>query len=284
MPITPEWVALSLVPMMGGKRMRALLDHFGSAGAVLHASRAELCEVSGIGKTIAGSITQIDLAAVERSLCTWQQGGLGVLAWDDPDYPARIKAIEDAPPTLFVWGDQAPCRVEKRRHVAIIGTREPSDDSMRTTRNLAFELAQRDTVIVSGLALGTDTNAHFGAIAAPDGVTLAVLGGGLWNIYPSQNRPLAEAVRKRGALIAETPPNGDPTPTHLVARNRLISALSDAVIVIETSSSGGAMHAARRAREQGKPVYALDLPASGNRMLIDEEGASVISAGTFEAL
>jgi len=276
MPNTPEWIALSLVPMMGGKRMRALLDHFGSAGAVLRANHADLCQVSGIGNGIADSITRVNLSAVERTLTGWRKNGLRVLAWDDPDYPARLKAIEDAPPTLFVSGDIAPHQITEKRHVAIVGTRQPSAQSAETTRTFAFELARRGIVIVSGLALGTDTNAHLGALAAPDGVTLAVLGGGVWNIYPPQNRPLAEAVRKRGALIAETPPNAEPKATHLVARNRLISGISDAVIVIETSISGGAMYAARRAREQGKPVYALDLPVDGNRMLIDEEGAHPI--------
>jgi DNA processing protein len=132
------------------------------------------------------------------------------------------------------------------------------------------ELAERGWCVVSGLAHGIDTAAHYGALAVPNGQTVAVLGGGVLNIYPSENRPLAEAVLRRGALLSETHPHMSPSPSALVARNRLISGLSDILIVVETSIDGGAMHAARRAFDQRRAVYTLDSTASGNRALLAE--------------
>jgi DNA processing protein len=125
------------------------------------------------------------------------------------------------------------------------------------------------------MALGIDSAAHIGALACLGGVTTAVLGSGVLNVYPPGNRALAEAIRQRGALLSEVHPDAQPKPSTLVARNRIISGLCEAVIVVETESDGGAMHAARRAIDQGRRVYTLESDASGNRALI-EAGASVI--------
>ena len=136
---------------------------------------------------------------------------------------------------------------------------------------------------MSGLALGVDTAAHLGALSSPDGYTLAVLGCGVLNVYPSENRGLADAIALRGGLLCEVNPSAEAKTPAIVARNRLISGLCDALIVVETSIDGGAMHAAKRAFEQGRRVYALDTAASGNRLLIDEMGASPIGTGLREA-
>jgi DNA processing protein len=135
-------------------------------------------------------------------------------------------------------------------------------------------------VIVSGLALGIDTQAHIGALGAR-GRTLAVLGSGVLRVYPEHNLNLAEAILKQGALLSEIAPNAPPSPATLVARNRIISGLCDRLIVVETTVDGGAMYAARRAVEQGREVYTLDLGASGNRALI-AEGARPLSLDLAE--
>ena len=131
-------------------------------------------------------------------------------------------------------------------------------------------------VVVSGLALGVDRSAHVGALAYPEGTTLAVLGSGVLQVYPYANIPLAKAIAARGALVSEVAPDARPNPASLVARNRLISGLSEGLIVVESSIDGGAMHAARRALEQGRTVYAVDNAASGNRALLDA-GATPIT-------
>ncbi|MDX2162184.1 MAG: DNA-processing protein DprA [bacterium] len=292
MPVTPEWLALSLVEHLGGKRMRALLDHFhGDPGAILAASRDQLRRVPGIGTGLADAIRQIDRAQVERDLAAWQRAGVSLLTWEDSAYPVRLKTIPDPPPTLFVRGSgaleklsAASEKLHPRRWIAVVGTRQPSAQSAAAAQMIGFETAQRGGIVVSGLALGVDAAAHLGALAAPNGLTLAVLGGGVLNIYPPGNRGLSSAVIQRGGLVSEQPPTADPKPVSLVARNRLISGLCDALVVVETSVTGGAMHAARRAFEQGRRVYALDSAASGNRALIDEFGALALDVNGFSGL
>ncbi len=276
MPATPAWVALSMVEFLGGRKMRALLDHFdGDLNAIMRADSVHLRRVPGIGEKIAASILAIDLMRIIPLIERWQSEGVRLIAWDEPDYPSRLLALDDPPPTLYVRGD-APLHAEKS--VAIVGTRQPTPESAEAARQIAFALAARGIYIISGLAHGIDAAAHVGALAAPNGITLAVLGGGVLNIYPPQNRALAGAILKRGALISEVPPFSESKPTFLVARNRLISGMCDALLVVETSAEGGAMHAARRALEQGRRVYVIDNGASGNLALLDE-GAQVFSVG-----
>lgn len=275
MSADPAWVALSLVEHLGGKKLRALLAHFnGDLHTILSADEKTLRRVRGIGAKIAASIHQIDMAQVERLLAGWEANGIRIITLNDPTYPPMLRAIDDAPPTLFVRGTWRPIP----KAVAIVGTRQPSAESIDAAQELGYELACRGDVIVSGLALGIDTAAHLGALSSPDGYTLAVLGGGVLNVYPPENRALANAIAMRGGLLCEVHPAAEAKTPALVARNRLISGLCDAVIVVETSIEGGAMHAAKRAFEQGRHVYALENAASGNRVLIDEMGAVAIGA------
>jgi DNA processing protein len=266
MSVDPAWVALSLVDHLGGKKLRALVAYFnGDLGAILSASEAELRCVPGIGPKIAASIRATDVSRIEQALPRWQASGVRIITVQDTDYPAQLRAIDDAPPTLFTRGEWRP----PIRAAAVVGTRQPSAQSVDAAQRLGYELAHRGCAVVSGLALGVDAAAHLGALSSPDGYTIAVLGGGVLNVYPPENRALAQAITRRGALVCEVHPAAEARTPALVARNRLISGLCDAVFVIETSVDGGAMHAARRAFEQGRVVYALDNGASGNRALIE---------------
>jgi DNA processing protein len=269
------WVALSLTEHIGGKKLRALMQYFDNdPHAVLNADIPTLKRVPGIGPKIAQSIRTIVLTELEAAIPLWQEQGIVLCTLHHASYPVRLCALEDPPPTLFIRGRWDEGLVQ--RAVAVVGTRHPSPESVKIAQNAGFELAQRGYTVVSGLALGIDAAAHMGALALPEGQTIAVLGSGVLNIYPPQNRPLAQAVRGRGAVISELHPQAQPNPANLVARNRIISGLSLAVVVIETSDEGGAMYAARRAREQGRAVYAIDNSASGNRALI-ESGAVAIA-------
>jgi DNA processing protein len=267
------WIALSLTGRIGGKTLRALLQHFdGDVQAVLRAETAELRAVHGIGPKIAQSIRQLDLAQVEQALRRWQQQDVRVLTLDEPAYPGRLRALPDAPPTLFVRGDWRP---EQAHMVALVGTRNPTAESRKIAQNLSSLLVERGYTIISGLALGIDAAAHMGALALPQGYTFGVLGCGVLNIYPPAHQQLAEAVMRRGALLAEVNPDAPPSSSALVARNRIISGFSDTVIVVETTAEGGAMHAARFAQAQGRAVYALDIPASGNQAILAQGGCAI---------
>lgn len=260
------WVALSLTEHLGSKTLRALLDHFnGDMDAVFTADSVALRRVPGIGPKIAASIQALDRAQVAQAITRWQAEGVSIVPAFAPAYPPRLKTLTDAPATLFLRG-QLPS--EAARHVAIVGTRTPTPSAAHLALHISRELAQQGVVIVSGLARGVDADAHLGALQAKNGRTLAVLGCGVLRVYPPENQVLAGLIQREGALISEVAPNAAPSTPRLVARNRLISGLSDAVLIIESSAEGGAMYAARRAQEQGRPVYTLDLPASGNQALI----------------
>jgi DNA processing protein len=265
-------VALSLVEHVGAKKLRALTESFeGDLKAALRADERRLRRVPGIGPKIAASIQAVDVEAVAAAIPRWNEAGVTLLTLDDPAYPAALRLLEDAPPTLFIRGAW-----HERRAVAVVGTRSPAPESVEAARQLGFELAGRGIQVVSGLALGIDSGAHLGALAHQGGITSAVLGGGVLEIYPPGNRGLAQAVIGRGALLSEVHPAAQPKPSTLVARNRIISGLCDAVIVVQTEVDGGAMHAARRAIEQGRRIFTLERGASGNRALI-AAGAGVIT-------
>jgi DNA processing protein len=151
--------------------------------------------------------------------------------------------------------------------MALVGTRRPSPAAQTAARALTAALIDRGATIVSGLALGIDSLAHHEALAG-SGRTLAVLGGGVLNVYPPQHAHLADAISARGALLCEVAPDAAVGSPGLVARNRIITGLAECVFIVESQTDGGAMHAGRFAREQGRRLFTLDLPASGNRALI----------------
>lgn len=267
------WIALSLTGRIGNKTLQALLNHFdGDPQAILAADGKRLQEVAGVGPKIAQSICEIDLKRVEKAVQRWRRAGIRAIPLYEDDYPPRLRILDDAPPTLFARGNWQP---HFTKSVAIVGTRQPTEAARKLAQNLSTALVEKDYTVVSGMAVGIDSAAHYGALIVPKGYTLAVLGCGVTNIYPQEHERLAQVVMKQGAILSEVNPAGSTSPSQLVARNRIISGLSDAVVVIETETDGGAMYAARFAAQQGRPVYTVDSQASGNRALI-ADGAGVI--------
>lgn len=253
----PAWVALSLVRSIGGRTFRALLDRFGTPKDVLAAAPEHLRAVRGIGPMLTAAITSIDLPRIVDDLAAWKAAGVCVLDWEDPAYPDRLRGVPDAPPTLFVKG-QWP--VMTPRAVAVVGTRGASPAAIHVAQQLGFDLAEAGITVVSGLALGIDSAAHFAAMASPSGVTAAVLGSGILNVYPFKHIEIARAVEQRGALLCEVRPDAQVNASALVARNRIISGLCEAIVIVQTDIDGGALHAARFAQAQGRTLYAIDDP------------------------
>lgn len=272
-PTKLQQIALSLSPNIGSATLSNLLRYFeGDLDAALAAPPHELMRVRGVGVKIASEIGAIDLERLAADLKAWRDGGIEILMRGDADYPAPLNETEDGPLALFSRG--LPPAESWRDAVAIVGTRRPSQEARYLTLSLAMQLARAGRAVVSGLALGVDAAAHTGALSA-NGLTIAVLGSGLLNIYPEANQGLAERIRAAGALMSEAHPRWGAKAQGLVSRNRIISGLSRAVIVVEADSDGGALYTARFAGEQGRPVYTFDLPASGNQVLI-AEGAVVL--------
>lgn len=248
-----HWVALAATGRIGGRTITRLLAHFGSLEAAFDADRAALMQVPGIGPRLAGIIHEIDLPAVAQRSAAWQQAGLTILTWEDAGYPANLLTVPDAPPVLFVRG---ALHEKDTRAVAMVGTRQPHAASAQLAERLARELSARGWSIVSGLALGIDAAAHRGALAA-GGRTIGVLGSGVDTVYPRSHRALGDTVAAHGALCAEVPPGTAVSRPALIARNRITSGLSRAVIVVQSAADSGSANTARRAAEQGRAVFAV---------------------------
>ncbi len=258
-------IALALTERIGWTLIHRLIDRFGTLEAAFGATDAELRSVHGIGKQIAANIRAIDLPRLEADLHRFETLGIRVATWQDAAYPDVLNRLPDRPLTLF-WKGTLPAKDAPT--VAIVGTREPSPDSVQRAAQLAGAFARRGWTVISGLARGIDTAGHEGALAA-GGCTTAVLGCGVNVIYPPENGPLAGRIQSNGALIAEVHPDTPPSPMALMRRNRLITGLSRAVIVVEAPVNSGALHAARYAHEQGRPVFAIDNSAGNAALLRD---------------
>ena len=265
-----HWVALSLSPHIGAITFSNLLRHFrDDFAAIFAASAPELRKVPGVGPKIARDILSIDPARIAREMTAWEGQGIRILTSSEACYPAPLRAVVDHPPTLFARGCHQ--RLASQRSIAIVGTRAPSQVAKMLTLQLATRLARAGCTVVSGLALGIDAAAH-AAVLEAGGRAIAVLGSGVLNVYPPRNRALAARIMESGAVVSEAHPELAPNAQRLVARNRIISGLSDAVVLVESAADGGAMHTARFAREQGRKVYTFRLRASGNDQLIRGRG------------
>lgn len=226
-----------------------------------------------IARRVSASAVKESLKQLER----WSRDGLLVLAVDDAAFPPLLREIPDPPLLLFLRGDVS-CLT--RPAVAVVGSRRASSAGLRIAHDMAGALAEAGVTVVSGLASGIDAAAHAGALAA-NGRTIAVLGSGLHQVYPASNRPLAERiVTGDGLLISEYAPEVRPRRHHFPERNRIISGLCEAVVVVEASEQSGSLITARLALEQGRDVLAvpgsIHNPNSAGCHRLIRDGAALI--------
>lgn len=247
-------LTLALVPGLGPKLTAALLAHFGTASAALGATAAQLLEIPLIGDKLANSFAQsFRTVDVQKELALLAKHGVAPVAKGDPRYPARLTTIDDAPSLVYLKGEPKP---QDANAIGIVGSRACSAYGKRVTERIAGDLARAGWTVISGLARGIDGVAHRAALDA-GGRTVAVLAGGLSKIYPPEHADLADAVAKQGWLITETPMSVAPQPGMFPARNRIISALSRGVVVIEANAKSGALITVTHAAEQGREVFAV---------------------------
>lgn len=181
-----------------------------------------------------------------------EEAGIHALLWSDPSFPSLLAAISDCPPVMWYRGDLASLTAPT---IAIVGSRAASSVAIDTASQLAADLAARGVTVVSGLARGVDSAAHRGALTK--GRTVAVLGSGVDYIYPPEHKTLAGQITEAGLVVSEYPPGTAPLPHHFPLRNRLISGLSLAVVVIEASEKSGSLITAGCALDQGREVMAV---------------------------
>lgn len=236
------------------KRVWHLVERFGSPAGAWKAGEKQLTETGGFTPQGAHELVLrrrgINPEAVMALL---EKKGIAFLHHGGPDYPEILANIFDPPPGLFVRG--SILEIDSRA-VAMVGSRKATRYGLGVAAKLAGDLAVAGVTVVSGMARGIDTAAHKGALAA-GGRTVAVLGCGVDVIYPRENEDLMEEIASRGALISEFPPGTRPQPWHFPVRNRIISGLSEAVVIVEAAERSGALITADFALDQGRDVLAV---------------------------
>jgi len=269
-------VGLNLILDIGSVRLRSLLEVFKKPQDIFDAKYAQLTSVFGIGAEIAQKIISIKKEDIAKEISCAQKLGLRIITINDKDYPENLKEIPGPPIVLYVKGGLKP---EDKLSIAIVGSRRASFYGLHNAEKFALELASNGITIVSGMARGIDTFAHRGALKA-GGRTIAVMGSGFENIYPAENKELAEEIAGSGAVISEFPLQTQPYKQNFPRRNRIISGLSLGVLVAEAARNSGALITADFALEQGKEVFALpgeidSAGAFGTNGLI-KEGAKLV--------
>lgn len=247
------WVGFNLVKGIGAVRFRMLLDTFGELETAWKAPLQDLVR-AGLSHKLAENLIQlraeIDLELIWKNI---QAQGIQVVTWEDEAYPRRLQEIDQSPPVLYLRGEYCG---EDDWAVAMVGTRRVTAYGRQVTAEIASALAHNGVTVISGLARGVDAIAHQAALDA-GGRTLAVLGNGVDRVYPIEHRALAERIIHSGALISDYPPGTPPEAINFPPRNRIISGLSMAVIVVEAGERSGALITASFGADQGKEVFAV---------------------------
>lgn len=274
------WLGFNIVKGIGPVRLRALRQFFGDLETAWHASEADLLAAGIDRRTLANLRQARQSVNLDMLVAEVDKTGATALTLDDPDYPALLRELPDAPPVLYVKGTLLDV---DQWAVAFVGTRRATVYGRDMTYRLVTSLVHAGITIVSGMALGIDAAAHKAALEA-GGRTLAVLGCGIDQIYPPEHRKLAAAIIEHGALLTEFPPGTPPEGRHFPVRNRTISGLSLGVVVVEAPVNSGALLTADHANEQGRDVFAVPgnitsktslgtnrLIQSGAKLVIDAE-------------
>jgi DNA processing protein len=247
------WVGFNLVKGIGAVRFQNLLNTFGDLETAWNASLFELTG-AGLSAKLVERVAKLRASVnLDEIVAQAETAGIRILTWQDDEYPAHLKEIDQPPPVLYLRGEITP---EDSWSVAIVGTRAVTPYGRQVTEELATTLVNHGVTIVSGLARGVDAVAHSAALKA-GGRTLAVLGSGVDKIYPPEHRQMAEKISTNGAIISDYAPGTPPESANFPPRNRIISGLSMAIVVVEAGDTSGALITAEFAAEQGRDVFAL---------------------------
>ena len=271
------WVWLTTLPGLGQHTKLQLLEHFASPEEIYFAPEEELLLAEGVTKTQCALLADKSLDRAEKVLEDCAKDGQFLLTMDDAAYPARLRNIYDPP--LLLYGKGSLPLFDEEVAVTVVGTRSCTPYGVKAASELGYELAKQGALLVSGMAKGIDGEALRGALRA-GGFTAAVLGGGADVVYPAANRRLYEDIAATGVILSEYPPGTEPRGEHFPVRNRLLSALSVATLVVEAPERSGALITAATALEQGREVFAVpgpfDAPMSRGCNGLIREGAGLV--------
>ncbi len=272
-------IAMNRIQGLGAVTAKRMAERFGSVAAVFDASENDFLSVSGIGVEKAGLFhRELKRVRADDELDRAERAGTKLVTWADENYPPMLKQIADPPLVLYVAGQVEALALPA---VAVVGTRHPTVYGRETAQRFGYQLAAAGYVVVSGLALGIDTQAHTGALQAK-GRTVAVLGGALDCLFPRENTGLArEIALKGGAVVSEYPFGRQPDRQTFPMRNRIVSGLCKGVVVIEAPLNSGTMITVGQALDQDRTVMAVpgrvDSPASLGCHRLVREGARLVA-------
>ena len=283
---TRYWVWLSERRMVPLRMRLQLLEHFGSPEDVFFAEADDYLQVEGMTPRMAAAMDQKDTDEADRILGACERMGVRILTLQDADYPMRLRNIFEPPCLLYVKGTLP--LFDEEAAIAMVGTRKATPYGLETAEELAYAMAKQGALIVSGGAYGIDSAAHRGALRA-GAKTVALLGCGIDVVYPSGNEWLYRDIVASGALMTEYPPGTPARGGNFPVRNRIISGLCLATVVVEAPDTrSGALITARTALEQGRDVFAVPGPIKApmsrgcNRLIAD--GAAALVADTSDIL
>lgn len=272
------WIWLTELKGLSNQTRLALLRHFGTPEDVFYADAGEILLTEGITREQASLLENHKLDTADKVLADCQRLGLRILTIQDAEYPGRLQNIYDPPCLLYVKG-RLPA-FDEEAAVAVVGTRNCTPYGVACAEKLGYGLTKGGGIVVSGLARGIDAAATRGALRA-GGVTVGVVGNGLDVHYPYESRYLYEDVAAAGVLLSEYPPGSEAAKGHFPARNRIMSGLSLATLVVEAPERSGALITAETALEQGREVFAvpgpIDAPTSLGCNRLIRDGAGLVS-------
>ena len=272
------WLWLSLGLGAGNTEFNILLDGLGSIEKIYEADYDKYVDL-GISERLAEKLSDKSLKYASEVYAYCVKYGVQMLCFDEPEFPASLKGLKTPPALLYCMGNLPD--LNKNLCISVVGTRKMSEYGMRCAYKIAYEMAAAGAVVVSGMALGIDGVAACGAISG-GGKTVAILGSGIDVCYPEEHLTLARETVKAGCIMTEYAPGTPPDRYNFPKRNRLISGLSAASLVIEGKEQSGAMITARHAMAQNRPVYALpgnvDSPGSAAAHLLLRSGAKLLTS------
>ena len=271
------WIALQMTPGLGNVACKNLLDKFESPEQIFQASISDLTEVEGVRNEAARNIVNMELPVdPSEELKRIEECGARIIPFLDPFYPVLLREIHDPPILLYLKGKTIP---QNAVFIGVVGSRHPTPYGVKSAEKIGQGLGRRGLGVVSGMARGIDSSAHWGCLDGR-GFTIAVLGTGIDITYPASNKKLADRITREGAVISEFPLGTPPEPKNFPIRNRIISGLSKGVVVVEATRKSGSLITASLALEQGREVFAVpgsihSFKSTGCHFLI-KQGARLI--------
>lgn len=275
-----HWIWLATRPDLSDRLKLAVLDAFYDPEEIFYGEKKNYSDVEGMTQAGAESLADKDLTEAQKILDDCVEKGIQICTFHDGAYPSRLKNIVDPPVVLYYKGNLTG--LDSHPVIGVVGTRKASAYGLNTAKKMGYQIAKCGGILVSGLAEGNDGSAMTGALMA-GGKVVGVLGCGADVIYPAMHRSLYRDTEQNGCLITEFPPTTPPYKWNFPKRNRIISGLSNGILVVEAPHGSGALITARQAADQGRDVFVvpgnIDVPTMQGSNALLRDGAIAVSSG-----